>query len=250
MHIPERIAEKVPGDAALIAILTKAADRNKVGITESEKAESGKRIRARALAAEQLLSRRTLTKEAFAALEECVRHRSLHKDWMYHGFDGAMALRTMLHLKAPNAVELARFALWRDDPAIEPVIDPRWKNPRSWTDFRLKMVIFPALEHCPGVAAEKLCRDYLALPDDEARRIGPPQYEEAATALLAISPKKETVESLMNHRLQVVRGRAILICLARAKEPWAKESLEKLAPHALAYRMRLMSGPATGFKKE
>jgi hypothetical protein len=39
----------------------------------------------------------------------------------------------------------------------------------------------------------------------------------------------------MAHRLQAVRGRAILDCLARASEPWAKEALQKHAPHALAY---------------
>ena len=91
---------------------------------------------------------------------------------MFHGFDGAMAVRSLIRLRAPNAVEVARFTLWRDDPALEPVIDPRWKNPRAWTDFRVKMVIFPALEKCPGMATEKLCRDYLALSDAEARELG------------------------------------------------------------------------------
>ena len=29
--------------------------------------------------------------------------------------------------------------------SLEAVIDPRWKNPRAWTDFRVKMVVFPAV---------------------------------------------------------------------------------------------------------
>ena len=37
----------------------------------------------------------------------------------------------------------------------------------------MKMVIFPALEQCPGAATEKLCRDYLALSDDEATEARP-----------------------------------------------------------------------------
>jgi hypothetical protein len=41
----------------------------------------------------------------------------------------------------------------------------------------------------------------------------------------------------LKHRLRAVRGRAILDCLARAREPWAKEALEKGAPHALALRV-------------
>ena len=154
---------------------------------------------------------------------------------MYHGLDGATALRALILLKAPNAVELARFTLWRDDPELEKVADPKYKNPRAWTDFRVKMVVFPALEHLPGEATEKLCRDYLALTDEEARQIGPPQFEAAGRALLAVSPKTETALELMKHRLQSVRGRAILDCLAHAKEPWAKAALEKGAPHALAY---------------
>jgi hypothetical protein len=53
------------------------------------------------------------------------------------------------------------------------------------------MVIFPALTQLPGAAAEKLCRDCLALTDDEARPIAPPLFEEAGKALLAVSPNSE-----------------------------------------------------------
>jgi hypothetical protein len=220
-----REEKPLPTEAELIAALAKPGD-------------SGEAIRARALAAEQLLLRGAKSKEAFAALEARVRNRTLHKDWMFHGFDGAMAVRSLLMLKAPQAVEVARFALWRDDPALDPVIDPRFKNPRSWTDFRVKMVIFPALAHCPGEASEKLCRDYLALTDDDAKKLGPSQFEEAAKALLSISPKTATAEELMKHRLQVVRGRAVLICLNQVDEPWAKAALEQAAPHALKYAVR------------
>ena len=114
-------------------------------------------------------------------------------------------------------------------------MDRRWKNPRSWTDFRVKMVVFPALARCPGSATEKLCRDYLTLSDDEAAKLGPPQFEEAGRALLAVSPKTETALELMKHRLQGVRGRAVLDCLGHAKEDWALEALKKGAPHALEY---------------
>ena len=117
---------------------------------------------------------------------------------MFHGLDGSMAIRSLIRLRAPRAVDAARMALWRDDPTLEQVVDPRWKNPRAWTDFRVKMVIFPALEDCPGPAAEKLCREYLALSDEEARRLGPPLFEEAARALLSISPRTETALELMN----------------------------------------------------
>lgn len=224
-------------ESQLIAILLDADDWDHVAETPEQQAQSGRRIQARALAAERLLDLRIVSAEGLAALGQRVRKRSLHKDWMYHGFDGAMSLRTLILLHAPHAVDLARETLWRDDPALEPVIDPRWKNPRSWTDFRVKMVIFPALRHCPGSDAEQLCRDYLALSDDEASRISPPSFEEAARTLLAVRPTTETAIELMKHRLQAVRGRAILDCLAHANQSWAMDALKTQAPHALRYRV-------------
>jgi hypothetical protein len=233
---PSREEAAPVAEADLIATLRNAGDWDRVAQTEAERATSGRRIRARARAAEQLLTTGASSKEAFEALELRVRKRSLHEDWMYQGFDGAMAVRTLILLHAPNAVETARFALWRDDPALEAVADRRWRNPRSWTDFRVKMVIFPALAKSPGAATEKLCRDYLALSDEEARKLGPPLFTEAAKALLAVSPRTETALGLMKHRLQAVRGRAILDCLAHAKAPWAQAALEKGASACLALR--------------
>jgi len=130
---------------------------------------------------------------------------------------------------SPDAIETAHFALWRDDPALGWVLDPRWKNPLAQTDFRVKVVFFPTLAQRPSPAAAKLCRDYLALDDENARKLGPPQFEQAALALLMASPRTETARELMRHRLQVVRGWAILDCLSHAKEPWARAAPEQEA---------------------
>jgi hypothetical protein len=152
---------------------------------------------------------------------------------MYHGLDGAIALRTLIRLKAPNAVEVARDVLWSDDPALKEVYNPEYKTPVSWTDFRLKMWVFPSLATLPGPATEQLCRDYLALDDEAARQIGPPQFEEAARTLLTVSPTTETAAELMTHRLSAVRGRAILICMAHGREEWARKALEQHAAFAI-----------------
>src|SRR5262249_6536853 len=133
--VPPRPDVKLPGEAELIAKLQGADDWDRVATGAVQRAASAGRILARAEAAEQLLAVKASSPAAFAALEERVRKRSLHKDWMYHGLDGAMALRSLLLLHAPGAVETARFALWRDDPVLEPVVDPRFKNPRAWTDW-------------------------------------------------------------------------------------------------------------------
>jgi hypothetical protein len=223
--------------AELIEIMRDANDWNHVAESAAEQARSGERIRARALAAEQLLAAQISSAEAFAVLEARVRHRSLHKEWMYHGFDGAMALRTLILLRAPKAVELARATMWLDDPELAPVVNPRWNNPRSWTDFRVKMIIFPALEKLPGAATEQLCRDYLALSDAAAREIGPPQFEAAARTLLAVDPTTATALELIQHRLPEVRGRAILDCVRHANRSWARSALDQAAPHALRYEV-------------
>jgi hypothetical protein len=232
-----RGGEKLPKEAELIRQLHDADDWNHIAQSIEEQMASARRIMARAKAADQLCEARAASKDAFAALEERVRKRSLHKDWRYHGLDGAIALRSLILLKAHNAEDVARFALWRDDPALEPLADPRWHNPPAWTDWRAKMVVFPALQRLPGAASQRLCRDYLALSDDEARRIGPPQFQEAARALSAISPRTQTARELLRHRLQAVRGRAVLECLRHADEAWAQAALEQDAPYALAYRV-------------
>jgi hypothetical protein len=223
-----------PSIEQLIATLRDADDWQQVAQSADEQASSGKRIRERARAAEDLLAAHTSSIEAFAALEQRVRDRSLHKDWMYHGFDSAMALRSLIRLGAPQAVEVARHVLWLNDPALAAVYNPEWKTPTSWSDFRVKMHVFPSLSTLPGPDTEQLCRDYLALSDEAAREIGPPQFEEAARTLLAISPAKDTALELLRHRLRVVRGRAVLACLAHIDEPWAREALEQERPHALA----------------
>jgi hypothetical protein len=201
---------------------------------------SAEAITARAWAVERLLQPglrgvgSASVEQMLAALEFRARHRTLHPDWRYHGLDGATALRALLELGSSNAVQLSREIIWLNDPALIPLNNPQYKIPSSWVDFRVKNVVFPGLEYYRNPEAHKLCREYLALSDDEAKKIGPPQFEPAAHTLLTISPKTETAIELMHHRLQVVRGRAILDCLARHNEAWAAAAL-KAAPHALAY---------------
>jgi hypothetical protein len=135
--VGHRVDVLLTSEEELVATLRDAPDWDWVPATALERAASAVRIRARARAAERLLMVGAKSPEALAALTERVTHRSLHPDWIEHGLDGAMALRTLLLLRAPGAVETARAALWRDDPALDRVADPRWKNPRPWTDFRV-----------------------------------------------------------------------------------------------------------------
>lgn len=220
---------------ALQAILSDHGAANSAPQGDVQVAARSKAIERRARAAAEVLRRRLDDPELLAYLAGCVRQRSLSPRWQDHGLDGAMALRALAVLDPPQFVQLARFCLWRDDPAVELVKNPKWDNPRSWTDFRTKLIVFGLLEQYPHPGGADICRDYLALDSDEARRIGVPQYEQAARALLAIDPTTDTAVELMQHRKGEVRGRAILICVREAGHEWAREALEQAAPYALEY---------------
>jgi glycerophosphoryl diester phosphodiesterase len=232
---PYRQELELRSEQVLLSILADDDGWNWLPQTPSAREAKAQRIRKQADAAEEIRRHRLDSPAILAALENRVRHRSLHPEWMYHGLDGGAALRALLEMQAPGVVDLARECLWRDDPAVDPVIDPKWNVPRSWGDFRTKAIVFNLLQQANGAATERLCRDYLALSDGEARRIGSLQFEQAAAALLVVSPQEKTALELLQHRRRDVCGRAILTCLANVEEPWARRSLEKGARHALAY---------------
>lgn len=219
----------------LLQVINDADDWNRITESPADQAESARRITARARAADLLADARVATDEVLRALEDRIRHRSLHKDCRYHGLDGEMALRSLILLDPHRGVEMARFILWRNDPDLEKVADPTFNMPAAWADWRIKQVIFPALELRPGQTAQELCRDYLTLSEEDARKLGPPLFDSAAKALITISPTVVTATALLRHPLQVVRGRAILECLSHASEPWATNALRQGAPRALRY---------------
>lgn len=226
---------KRPDEAELIRLLMQ--ENEPLAETPADKAASVRRIMARAQAAEQLLAMGANSPEALAALEHRVRNRTLHRDWAWRCQDGAAAVRALILLRAPNALEVARFVLWRDDPALEPLIDPRYNNPRAWGDGHVKSAVFPAMEKLPGEGTERLCRDYLALPAEQVRRLGWPAVQESAgKTLLTLRADTPTALELMKHPSRAVRGRAILDCLARCDEPWARSALDRGASFALGYR--------------
>jgi hypothetical protein len=224
-----------PTKESLLADLQDADDWNKVAQTPERQSAAADRIRRRAGAAELLGSMQVDSEDAVAALTDRVRHSGIHLNWIYHDLDGAMALRTLLQLRVPGSIELARRALWRGENRWSAAVDVTAYHPQASKDFRTKMIIFPALEDLPGSATEQLCRDYLALSDRQARALGTYKFQEASRTLLAVSPTWKTALELMRHRRGEVRGRAILGCVDKANEDWARKALAIAAPHALAY---------------
>jgi hypothetical protein len=167
--------------------------------------------------------------------ERDISERYVHRDWKFHGIEEAAELRLLAADVSANVVDVARKCLWLDDPKLDEARDPKFNNPRSWHDWRIKNIVFPLLEKLPGKKTEQVCRDYLALSDDEARRIGPPQFDAAAKTLLTVSPAEETALELLKHRHAGVRNRTVKICLRHSNEAWALAALKQAAPHALNY---------------
>jgi len=110
----------------------------------------------RAWAAQQLGERGVKSARVVAALERLVRKRSLHKDWSYHGLDGAVASRALGKLGARESVPVLVAVFRRVDPELKRVANPALAQyPMVWADFRAKMYILPALGELRGVEAKK-----------------------------------------------------------------------------------------------
>jgi len=188
-------------------------------------------ILSRARAAQRLGELGKPTPFVLAALEYQVRNRSLHPDWRYQGLDGAAAARSLAALGAVESVPVLWEAFLRVDPALREVQDPRWKgNPLAWTDFRLKMVVPPALGTLAGEQSKAFLQQYLAMPPAKAREIAPLLYREATAALLRQRLSREELTALLQSENEAVQGTAILACrdlptrartaALRASAPW------------------------------
>jgi hypothetical protein len=95
--------------------------------------------------------------------------------------------------------------------------------------------VFEQLETLPGESTEKLCRDYLALAEAEANKLGPPQFAAAAECLVVITKDDATAVEVISDSRPAVRNRVIKVCLRYAHEDWARAALQRAAPQALKY---------------
>jgi glycerophosphoryl diester phosphodiesterase len=192
------------------------------------------RIVERAWAAQRLGQIRHQPTRIIHLLEQQVRTRSLHRDWMYHGLDGAMAVRALEMLGAAESVPVLIETFRRVDPELKRVANPEFSQlPLSWTDFRAKMYIIPALGALGGNLSKQFLLEYLALDEAKARELAPPQFEEAAKALLRQKLNLTELTKLLESQHPGVRGTALLECL---DHPTAirTAALKKLAPWILA----------------
>jgi hypothetical protein len=79
-------------------------------------------------------------------LEQQVIRRSLHREWIYHGLDGAMAARALAARGATGSAPVLIEAFRRIDPELKKLDNPQWAQyPLAWADFHFKMHLLPAL---------------------------------------------------------------------------------------------------------
>ena len=191
------------------------------------------RIVERAWAAQQLGERGVKSKRVVAALERLVRERSLHKDWSYHGLDGAVASRALGRLGACESVPVLVAVFRRVDAELKRVANPeRAQSPLAWADFRAKMYILPALGELQCAEAKQFLLEYLTMDEARARELSAPQFEEATQALLSYQLDSNEVGSLLRSPNPAVRGTALLECLDHPNAP-RRQALQAAAPWAL-----------------
>ncbi len=166
-------------------------------------------------------------------LTKQVRQRSLDKDWIYHGLDGAMAIRALGDLGASETLPILREAFFRVDPALKAVENPNFgPNPLSWTDFRVKMAIMPAVGRFRTPETKAFLLEFLALSPAQRRELTPEGVEEATRSLFRQELSQTEIETLLKSPDLGVRGTALSECLDRPSKartaalkaaiPWAE----------------------------
>jgi Glycerophosphoryl diester phosphodiesterase family len=164
-------------------------------------------------------------------LEFQVRHRSLHRDWLYHGLDGAMAARALGRIGVVESAPLLIATFRHVDPDLKKVANPKLgPYPLGWTDWR-KMYLLDALGELRGPESKRFLLEYLGMEETAARELASPSFEEATKALLRHPLSSGELVALLRSPHSEVRGRAILeyidhptrerTAALRDEAPWA-----------------------------
>jgi hypothetical protein len=203
------------------------------GVSPADNRALAERILVRAWAANDVGTRKAKRPDFVRLLEDLVRHRSLHRDWMYHGLDGAMAALALGELGARESAPVLVEAFLRVDPELRKVQSPEFRqNPLGWTDFRIKMYIIPALGQMRSRESKRFLQQYVSMSGAEARELAPLMFEDATRALLRQELSRREVVRLLRSAHSAVRGTAILECLDRPS-PERTAALKAAAPWAL-----------------
>lgn len=189
-------------------------DRVFTGGDDERQQERVKGILTRGWAAERLAETGRKTDEVVSLLEYQVLHRSMHKNWMYHGLDGASAVRALASLGAKESVLVMVNVLMNNDPRLSRVTNPEYPDtPISFLDWRIKTAIMQALGELPCDASKSALLAYLKLDEASARKLCIPMYADATKSLLKQRVSVSEICELLRSPNRTIRGTAILECL-------------------------------------
>jgi hypothetical protein len=68
-----------------------------------------------------------------------------HDDTLDRLLQGQGEVSELTWDELPSQLCLTTWTCGTMNSSLESIVDPRWNNPRAWTDFRVKMVVFPCL---------------------------------------------------------------------------------------------------------
>lgn len=230
----QAVAKMVTTEDGLLALL-RAEDPTHLGLEGSAVYQRKRieRILERAWAAQRLGQLGRKSPAVVAALERQLADRTLHRDWMFHGLDGAMAARALGMLGATESAPALVRAFRRVDPELAKVQNKQFgPYPLAWTDFRVKMYVLPALGELRTAASKKCLQEYLAMDAMAARELGPLQFEDATRAVLRQELSRSEIEALLRSPYSAIRGTTILECLDHPTSARAA-ALKAVAPWAL-----------------
>ena len=228
-------AKHNPNSAADVA---KLLNRSETGRSDTDGDETHLRARrekilARAWAAQRLGEIGGKTAQVVGLLEYQVLHRTIDRDWRYHGMDGAEAARALASLGATESVPMLARVLMRVDPDLAKAANPEFPNtPVAFLDWRVKTAIVQALGDLRCGPSKRALLAYAKLDEASARKIGIPLYADAARSLLKQNLSVSEIRKLLQSPNRRIRGTAILECLDHTSKeraealksvPWALE---------------------------
>ncbi len=214
--IPQRFVASLAGSDPLELLDRSEAGRSDVDGDAVQLRSHRERILARAWAAQRLGEAGKKTRQIVELLEYQVKHRSLDREWRFHGLDGAEAVCALASLGAVESVPMLGGILMSVDPALAKAQGPEFANTiPAFQDWRIKQAIIHALGELQCDASKAALTGFLKLDEESMKKLGVLRYELATRSLMQHKLSVEEIRELLRHRDPRVRGTAILECIDR-----------------------------------
>jgi hypothetical protein len=167
-------------------------------------------------------------------LRRFVAEPGLHPDYRYHALDAAAAVRALAAVNVTEAADDLIAAFRRVSPELQALIEGQAgaNYPPAWHEFRLREAILAALGDLPTPAGKAFLFEYLDMPPEERRELGPPLLGLATRALLKHELSAAELGRLLNAEQTEVRGTAVLT-MVDYPTPERRAALERHAAWAL-----------------